>query len=142
MVKYNEAQLDRTFAALADPTRRAMLARLSLGTLSVSELAEPFDMTLPAVMKHLTVLTEAGLVLREKSGRTVSCELQAKPMEDAVKWLSRYQKFWSDTLDRLAAFVEEEAWQPSSTPGQASSSAATSRRRRPPSSPPGRTRKK
>jgi DNA-binding transcriptional ArsR family regulator len=142
MVKYTEAQLDRTFAALADPTRRAMLARLSLGELSVSELAEPFDMTLPAVMKHLTVLSDAGLVAREKSGRTVSCALQAKPMEDAVKWLTRYQRFWSGTLDRLAAFVEEEACPPNSTPGQVSSSAATSRRRRRPSSPPGRTRKR
>ncbi len=91
MVKYNDAELDRTFAALADPTRRAMLARLSLKVLSVSELAEPFDMTLPAVMKHLTVLADAGLVVREKTGRTVSCELQAKPMEDAVKWLNLYR---------------------------------------------------
>ncbi|MFL9907261.1 ArsR/SmtB family transcription factor [Paraburkholderia sp. RL17-337-BIB-A] len=110
MVKFNEALLDRTFAALSDPTRRALLARLSqLNDLSVSELAEPFAMSLPAVMKHLDVLSEAGLITRSKTGRTVACRLSAEPMEEAMEWLTRYQRFWSGSLDRLVAFVEEEA---------------------------------
>jgi DNA-binding transcriptional ArsR family regulator len=107
MVKFNEALLDCTFAALADPTRRALLARLSQQELSVSELAEPFDMSLPAVMKHLDVLSGAGLITRNKNGRTVACRLSAKPMEEAMAWLSRYQRFWAESLDRLAALVEE-----------------------------------
>ncbi|WP_298104300.1 helix-turn-helix transcriptional regulator, partial [Bradyrhizobium sp.] len=107
MVKYNDRDLDRTFAALSDPTRRALLARLSgRDALSVSELAEPFAMSLPAVMKHLDVLSDAGLVAREKTGRVVACRLTAKPMEQAMDWLNRYQRFWSDNFDRLAAFVE------------------------------------
>jgi DNA-binding transcriptional ArsR family regulator len=110
MVKFNEALLDRTFAALSDPTRRALLGRLSeLNELSVSELAEPFAMSLPAVMKHLDVLSEAGLITRSKTGRTVACRLCAGPMEEAMEWLGRYQRFWSESLDRLAAFVEEDA---------------------------------
>jgi DNA-binding transcriptional ArsR family regulator len=84
-----------------------MLDRLGLhATLSVSELAQPFDMTLPAVMKHLNVLSDAGLVTRDKVGRTVSCRLAAGPMEQAAGWLNRYQKYWSESLDRLAALVE------------------------------------
>ncbi len=108
MVKYNDAVLDRTFAALSDPTRRALLARLSERELSVSELAEPFAMSLPAVMKHLDVLSEAGLITRSKTGRTVACRLSAGPMEEAMEWLGRYQRFWSESFDRLAAFVEQE----------------------------------
>ena len=109
MVKSEPEDLDRVFGALSDPTRRAMIDRLGLhATLSVSELAEPFDMTLPAVMKHLNVLSDAGLVTRDKVGRTVSCKLAARPMADAVEWLNRYQKYWSDSLDRLAALVEGE----------------------------------
>ncbi|WP_036024440.1 ArsR/SmtB family transcription factor [Paraburkholderia dilworthii] len=108
MVKFNETILDRTFAALADPTRRALLARLSETELSVSELAEPFAMSLPAVMKHLDVLSGAGLITRSKNGRTVACRLSPQPMEEAMAWLGRYQRFWSESLDRLAAFVEEE----------------------------------
>lgn len=108
MVKYDES-LDRTFAALADPTRRAMLARLeSTDGLSVSELARPHPISLPAVMKHLGVLSDAGLVTRLKSGRTVTVRLNAAPMEDAMGWLARYQRFWSEKLDALAAYVEEE----------------------------------
>jgi DNA-binding transcriptional ArsR family regulator len=111
MVKYSDQSLDVTFAALADPTRRALLARLSAGQpLSVSELAQPFAMSLPAVMKHLDVLSDAGLVAREKTGRVVACRLTAAPMAQAMQWLSRYQHFWSDNLDRLAAFVEEQPW--------------------------------
>jgi DNA-binding transcriptional ArsR family regulator len=114
MVKYQEAVLDRTFAALADPTRRALLARLGeRESLSVSELAQPFSMSLPAIMKHLDVLSDAGLIAREKTGRTVACRLTASPMEQAMDWLSRYQRFWSDNLDRLAAFLEEDRWPPS-----------------------------
>jgi DNA-binding transcriptional ArsR family regulator len=108
MVKFDEAILDRTFAALSDPTRRALLARLSERELSVSELAEPFAMSLPAVMKHLDVLSGAGLITRSKTGRTVACRLSAGPMEEAMQWLARYQHFWSASFDRLAALVEEE----------------------------------
>ncbi|MFT4116788.1 ArsR/SmtB family transcription factor [Bradyrhizobium sp.] len=103
--------LDRTFAALSDPTRRAMLARLGeQDSLSVSELAAPFPISLPAIMKHLDVLSDAGLIVREKAGRTVSCRLTAQPMEQAMNWLNRYAQFWSDNLDRLAAFVEDNPW--------------------------------
>src|SRR5712672_2461005 len=111
MVKYQAPALDRTFAALADPTRRAMLARLGTqDSISVSELAQPFAMSLPAIMKHLEVLSDAGLIAREKTGRIVACRLTAKPMEQAMDWLNRYARFWSDNLDRLAAFVEEDRW--------------------------------
>src|ERR1700731_572371 len=113
MVKYYDQTLDRTFAALADPTRRALLARLGTRDgISVSELAQPFAMSLPAIMKHLAVLSDAGLVSRSKTGRIVACRLTAKPMEQAMDWLNRYQRFWSENLDRLAAFVEEEQWLP------------------------------
>jgi DNA-binding transcriptional ArsR family regulator len=117
MVKYQHASLDRTFAAIADPTRRALLARLQAhDTLSISELAQPFDMSLPAVMKHLDVLTDAGLIAREKTGRVVACRLTAKPMEQAMEWLNRYARFWSDNLDSLAAFVEEDTSWPNHQP--------------------------
>ncbi|SMG27893.1 transcriptional regulator, ArsR family [Paraburkholderia susongensis] len=101
--------LDRTFAALSDPTRRALLARLSERDLSISELAQPLAMSLPAVMKHVDVLCSAGLVTRSKTGRTVACRLCAGPMQEAMQWLGRYERFWSASLDRLAAFVEEES---------------------------------
>lgn len=107
MVKSEHAPLDRTFSALSDPTRRAILARLMDQTLSVSELAAPLPMSLPAVMKHLDVLSDAGLVTRRKSGRTVECQLNPEPMRAAMEWLDRYQRFWSESLDRLAALVEE-----------------------------------
>ena len=113
MVKYQDHRLDRTFAALADPTRRALLARLGdQPSLSVSELAQPFAMSLPAIMKHLDVLSDAGLIRRTKTGRTVACRLTAAPMEQAMEWINRYQRFWSAQLDRLAAFVEEEPCPP------------------------------
>ena len=100
MVKHRNPALDRTFAALSDPTRRALLARLSEGRpLSVSDLARPFPVSLPAIMKHLDVLSEAGLIARTKTGRTVACELTAGPMQQAIEWLNRYQRFWSDRLD-------------------------------------------
>lgn len=139
MVNYQEPALDRTFAALADPTRRALIARLGAEqTVSVSELARPFTMSLPAVMKHLDVLSDAGLITRTKTGRTVTCRLSAAPMEQAMDWLGRYQRFWSEQLDRLAAFVEEEACSPS----PASASGAASPPPPPGSTGPGPTRKK
>ena len=76
----------------------------------MSELAQPFAMSLPAIMKHLDVLSDAGLIAREKTGRTVACRLTAQPMEQAMNWLNRYARFWSENLDRLAAFVEEDPW--------------------------------
>jgi DNA-binding transcriptional ArsR family regulator len=107
MVKYSEDRLDATFAALGNPTRRAMLARLSREPgLSISDLAAPFALGLPAVMKHLDVLGDAGLVMRRKRGRTVSVELMPKPMREAMGWLDRYSRFWSEGLDRLAEFAE------------------------------------
>ena len=110
MVKFQDTALDRTFAALADPTRRALLARLNSGeSASVSELARPLPMSLPAVMKHIDVLSDAGLVIRTKTGRTVSCQLNAAPMEEAMGWLNRYQLFWSERLDRLAAWLQRES---------------------------------
>jgi DNA-binding transcriptional ArsR family regulator len=139
MVKFQGTTLDRTFAALADPTRRALLTRLSDSRdLSVSELAEPFAISLPAVMKHLDVLAEAGLITRTKTGRTVACRLSAAPMEQAMDWLRRYERFWSEALDQLAAFVEDE----SCPPNPALRSSDTSRRPQRKSSAPGRTRSK
>ena len=112
MVKQNpaaEPRLDKVFAALSDPTRRALIARLDAEDgLSISALAQPLAMSLPAVMKHLDVLEGAGLIARSKSGRTVTCRLTAAPMEDAMGWLLRYQRFWTESLDRLAAALEAE----------------------------------
>src|SRR6187401_1643533 len=154
MVKYQDTALDRTFAALADPTRRALLAQLELrNSVSISELARPFPVSLPAIMKHLDVLSDAGLITRAKTGRTVACRLSAAPMEQAMEWLNRYQRFWSTQLDRLAAFVEEDACLPdpnlskptlpsrSPSKSPASPSNVVSMRRRRKSSRPGRTRK-
>src|SRR5690242_13101491 len=141
MVYYLKPNLDRTFAALADPTRRALLARLSeQEDISVSELAKPFSMSLPAVMKHLDVLSDAGLVTRAKSGRIVACRLRATPMQEATDWLNRYQRFWTEKLDQLAAFLEEDKWPPQ--PNRASPSSGDSKPRRRRSSRPGPTRKK
>jgi DNA-binding transcriptional ArsR family regulator len=138
MVKYQTPALDRTFAALADPTRRALLSQLNeRDGRSVSELARPFSVSLPAVMKHLDVLSDAGLVIRTKAGRTVSCRLNAAPMEEAMLWLYRYERFWNEQLDRLAAFLEEDQC----SPGQASRSSATSKRRRRKSTRRGRKRR-
>ncbi|MEX2296171.1 MAG: metalloregulator ArsR/SmtB family transcription factor [Dongiaceae bacterium] len=148
MVKSQEPVLDRTFAALADPTRRALLARLGdQEGLSVSDLARPFPISLPAVMKHLDVLTDAGLIERTKTGRTVLCRLTAGPMEQAMQWLDRYQRFWTDRLDRLVAFMEEETCPPPPPlalvpkPDPASPSSAGSRPRPRKSTRPGPTRR-
>jgi len=108
MVKYQASGIDRTFAALADPTRRAILLRLKDEPgLSVSELARPLSLKLPGLMKHLDVLSEARLITRSKAGRTVSVELSVGPMQEAMAWLQRYERFWTTSLDRLVAFVEE-----------------------------------
>jgi DNA-binding transcriptional ArsR family regulator len=105
MGKYEK--LDRTFAALVDPTRRAVLARLAGGgSASISELAGQFTIKLPAVMKHLDVLGEAGLITRSKHGRTVTVRLSPEPMREAMDWLRQYERFWSGRLDRLAAYAE------------------------------------
>jgi DNA-binding transcriptional ArsR family regulator len=135
MVKYHDTSLDRTFSALADPTRRALVARLAeRDSLSVSELARPFPVSLPAIMKHLDVLSDAGLIKRTKTGRTVACQLAAEPMEEAMNWLTRYQQFWSEQLDRLAAFVEEDTCSPtpasSQSPASPSSASSTPRPRK------------
>src|ERR1700691_827680 len=121
MVNFQEHALDRTFAALSDPTRRALVMRLAAQPgLSVSELKAPFPVSLPAIMKHLDVLSDAGLVARTKPGRTVACRLEAEPMRDAMEWLNRYEKFWSERLNRLAAFLEDEqSWSPKQLPNRA-----------------------
>jgi DNA-binding transcriptional ArsR family regulator len=108
MVKYQE-RLDRAFMALADPTRRAILAQLEREDgASISELAKPFTIQLPAVMKHLGVLENAGLITRAKLGRTVTVRLRAQPMREAMDWLQRYERFWSSRLDRLASYAESK----------------------------------
>jgi DNA-binding transcriptional ArsR family regulator len=116
MVNYQQ-RLDRTFAALVDPTRRAILAQLERKhSASVGELAQPFFIKLPAVMKHLSVLVDAGLVTRTKSGRTVTIRLRAQPMREAIAWLSRYERFWVGSLNRLAAYAERKEGEPLSKP--------------------------
>ncbi len=107
MANHPAPGLDRTFAALADPTRRAILARLERDEkVSISSLAEPFAIKLPAVMKHLDVLVDAGLITRSKQGRTVDVRLFPQPLREATAWLERYERFWSPRLDRLAAYAE------------------------------------
>jgi DNA-binding transcriptional ArsR family regulator len=134
MVYYRHDSLNDIFAALSDPTRRAILARLAeQDGMSVSEIAKPFPVSLPAIMKHLDVLESAKLIRRSKKGRIVSCELTAAPMEDAMLWLNRYAQFWSKQLDRLAALVEEDSCPspaPTSSTSQASPSSVVSMRRR------------
>lgn len=106
MVKY-KGRLDGTFGALSHPTRRAILARLEReAPQSVSALARPLDIKLPAMMKHLDVLSDAKLIRRSKLGRTVTVELVPQPLGEAMDWLSRYRRFWSPRLDRLAAYAE------------------------------------
>jgi DNA-binding transcriptional ArsR family regulator len=105
----HHGRLGRTFAALVDPTRRAILARLEREEgASISALARPFPIKLPAVMKHLDVLDEAGLITRSKTGRTVTVRLRPEPMKEAMDWLRRYERFWSKSLDRLAAYAERK----------------------------------
>src|SRR6201995_5730032 len=98
-------RLSETFSALADPTRRAILARLSLGETSVNELAEPFDMSLPAVSKHLKVLEKAGLISRSKEAQYRPRKLEAGPLREVSDWIENYRRFWDESLDRLDAYL-------------------------------------
>lgn len=99
--------LDRTFAALADPTRRAILARLAAGEASVTALAEPFEMSLPAVSKHLKVLERAGLVARGRERQWRPARLEARPLKEVAEWTERYRRFWEESYDRLDEYLEE-----------------------------------
>ena len=103
----NSDQLDHTFAALADPTRRAILARLAKGESTVGDLARPFDISRPAISKHLRVLERAGLVRRARDGRLSRCGLDAAPMRNAAEWVEEYRQFWESQLDALAHFLEQ-----------------------------------
>lgn len=109
MVKYSDTHLDATFHALADPTRRGILAQLALGEASVGELAAPYDMSLPAISKHLKVLENAGFLIREKDGRVHRCRLESAPMKEAADWIDQYRRFWEGQLDRLADYLERGA---------------------------------
>lgn len=109
-------QLSQTFSALADPTRRAILARLATGAATVGDLAEPFDMSLPAVSRHLKVLTEAGLIERHTEAQWRRCELRGEGMRAAADWIEFYRQFWEKQLDRLDDFLKRTA--PKSTKGK------------------------
>lgn len=106
MVEYSSKVLDRTFAALADPTRRRILAQLAKGDECVTELARPHAMSLAAVSKHLIVLETAGLVKRRRQGRVHSLALEAKPMQEAQAWIDRYRKFWEGNLDQFEKYLD------------------------------------
>jgi len=99
--------LSATFAALADPTRRAILGRLAAGEKSVTELAEPFDISMPAISKHLKVLERAGLIARGREAQWRPCRLEAKPLKDVANWVEHYRKFWDESFDRLDAYLKE-----------------------------------
>src|SRR4051794_12106489 len=107
MVKYSHGSLNRTFAALADPTRRRILADLAISDRCVTELARPYSISLPAISKHLRVLERAGLLRRRRYGRVHEIKLQATPLKQAAKWVEEYRKFWEGSLDRLAAYLEK-----------------------------------
>lgn len=111
--------LSRTFSALADPTRRAMLARLAQGEANVSDLAEPFlnDMSLPAVTKHLKVLENAGLIRKSRQAQWRLCQLQTEPLRDAAAWMEPYRQAWEDQLDRLGAYLQGHLQVPAKTQG-------------------------
>lgn len=107
MVKHSSLPLDRTFAALADPTRRRILQELAGGDRCVTDLARPHAMSLPAVSKHLRVLERAGLVSRRQNGRVHSLRLEARPMREVRDWLEEYRQFWEASFDRLEAYLQE-----------------------------------
>ena len=107
MVNYSTRALNATFGALADPTRRAILERLTRGDLSVTGLAEPFNVSLPAISKQLRVLEKAGLLSQEKDGRVRRCRLDAGPMKEAAHWIAKYQIFWDQQLDSLAGYFNQ-----------------------------------
>lgn len=102
----NETNLDATFAALADPTRRAILARLALGETSVTELAKPFEMSMPAISKHLKVLEKAGLIDRGRDAQTRPARLNPAALKTAAAWIDEYRKFWEESFDRLDAYLQ------------------------------------
>jgi DNA-binding transcriptional ArsR family regulator len=136
MVYYSSSALDNTFAALSDATRRGILAQLAQGEASVSDLAAPYEMSLPAVSKHLRVLERAKLVDRRKDGRVHRCRLLPEPMKGAAQWIEKYRQFWERQFDSLAQYLEDSQkeenskWRPQARrqkPG--SKSGARSRRR-------------
>ena len=135
MVQYRQAALDQVFGALADPTRRAILARLASGQTSLMELAHPHKMSLVAVQKHVRVLERAGLVETEKEGRVRRCTLQPGPLRTAAEWIDFYQKFWEDQFDALEQFIgemqkEDPSWRPKAAqPGSPAKSQGPSRLR-------------
>jgi len=100
--------LSATFAALADPTRRAILSRLVAGEATVTELAEPFDMTMPAITKHLKVLERAGLITRGREAQWRPCRLEARPLHEVADWLGQYQQFWEQQLDQLDVYLRQQ----------------------------------
>jgi DNA-binding transcriptional ArsR family regulator len=108
MVKYSPRTLNQTFAALADPTRRRILAHLARGDRRVTDLARPHAMSLPAISKHLRVLEKAGLLRRRRYGRVHQMQLDAKPLKQAARWVEEYRKFWEGSLDRLAEYLEKQ----------------------------------
>src|SRR5437762_10944571 len=146
MVKYSDDDLDSVFAALADPTRRAVLNTLAGGSVGVSELAAPHGMSLPGFMKHLRVLEDAGLIGRSKEGRVVSCELDAAPLKAASTWMSRYEKFWTEKLDALGRYLyqqeELQTWNRSPGRNPSSTSPVATRSRPKKSGARGPTRKR
>ncbi len=102
-----QGQLNTTFAALADPTRRAILARLASGEASVSELAKPFDISLPGISKHLKVLQNAGLISQSREAQWRPCQLNARPLKEASAWIERYRRMWEERFDRLDEYLRE-----------------------------------
>ncbi len=117
-------QLSATFAALADPTRRAILSRLTSGETSVNELAEPHDMSLPAISKHLKVLERSGLIVRSRAAQWRPCRLKAGPLKDAVDWLEHYRRHWEQSFDRLDDYLKELQAKKPATKGIKSTSRA------------------
>jgi len=107
MVEYSSRLLDRTFGALADPTRRRILAQLAKGEECVTKLARPYAMSLAAVSKHLIVLEKAGLVKRRRDGRVHALRLEAKPMQEAQAWINRYREFWKGNLDQFEKYLDK-----------------------------------
>ena len=108
MVKYSTGSIDKTLSALSDPTRRAIVERLATGNHSVLQIAEPFNMSLPAVSKHVKILEKAGLVNRNVIGRVHTLSLVAEPMKNAIDWLNKYRVFWEGQLDSLTHFLNNE----------------------------------
>jgi DNA-binding transcriptional ArsR family regulator len=122
-------QLDATFAALADPTRRAILARLATGDTTVTELAEPFAMSLPAVTKHLKVLERAGLISRSREAQWRPCRLEATPLRGISDWVAQYRQFWEARLDRLEIYLRELHGSPRAAKSPAKSAISTKKRK-------------